>query len=121
MRFLPALVAVLLTAGAVAGPAQAEQGTGLYAPFPSPSAGPRAQRFVGELGLTIKVAQLDRGRDVARDVATRSAAASARAGRGIDPPSGAQIVLIAVAALVAVLAVVGVGHRRKEFVADTTN
>lgn len=44
-----------------AGPARAENGTGLYAPFPSPSGGPRAERFVGELGVKVSARQLRRG------------------------------------------------------------
>ena len=54
-------MAVLLTAGALAGPALARQGTGLYAPFPSPPDGAQAQGFVGQLGVRATPHRLDRG------------------------------------------------------------
>jgi len=105
MRCLPAVLAVLVTAATLAGPAQAEQGTGLYAPFPSPQGGARAERFVGQLGVNAKTAQLERGVDLDRHPAPAVRAAGVRAGVGVPAPRGALIGVLALAAVAATLAV----------------
>jgi hypothetical protein len=83
MRWLCAPIAVLLAAGTLATSAQAGQGTGLYAPFPSPPPGARAQHFVGELGALTAQRQLLRGvwvgSALARPAGMAAGAATARA------------------------------------------
>jgi hypothetical protein len=118
MRCLPVLLAVLATAGALAGPAHAEQGTGLYAPFPSPSGGARAERFVGQLGVKATRAELTRGEHVGRSSRPSSAAASRRAGIDVRAPDGLLLGLLSAGALVVALTVAVAFDRRKECVAD---
>jgi hypothetical protein len=100
-------MAALLTAGALAGPALARQGTGLYAPFPAPPAGARAERFVGELGVAARKGALKRGvavRPAAAAAAGSTGAAAHRAGVGQGLPDiGAVIVLTVVMAVVVAL------------------
>jgi hypothetical protein len=102
MRWALSLVAALLAAGALAGPARAAQGTGLYEPFPSPTGGARAERYVADFGVRLEPAQLRVGVQV-HDGLPRSGggAASARAGVGADGRAddlllGAAFVLILV-------------------------
>jgi hypothetical protein len=49
--------------GVLGSPARAEenQSTGLYAPFPSLSGSGRVERYVGEFGVRVTPAQIDRG------------------------------------------------------------
>jgi hypothetical protein len=105
MRWLCAPIAVLLAAGTLATSAQAEQGTGLYAPFPSPPPGARAQRFVGELGAATAERQLLRGKWVGSALAppsrTAAGAATARA-RPVTPAAGRMRELAILAGVLAV-------------------
>jgi hypothetical protein len=108
-------MAVLLTAGALADPALARQGPGLYAPFPSPPAGARAQRFVGELGVTVKPADLRRGHSLAaafRAQGAARAAATARTGLRGAHAGAATIVLPALLLVAGAALAAAVGRSR---------
>ena len=76
----------------------------MYAPFPAPPAGARAERFVGQLGVVAPKGALKRGVPVAAASAappgaTGAAAHRAGVGQGL-PDIGAVIVLTAVIAIV---------------------
>jgi hypothetical protein len=105
MRWICTPIAILLATGALASTAQAEQGTGLYAPFPSPAPGQRAQRFVGELGVVVKTRRLARGHALGQALESpgrrRHGAATARAGLahlGTRPDRAAISVTLALTA-----------------------
>jgi hypothetical protein len=61
MRVPSIIVATVAVAWAIAAPAQAAQGTGLYEPFPSPTGGVRAQRYVGDFGVRVAPGELRAG------------------------------------------------------------
>jgi hypothetical protein len=93
----------------------------LYAPFPSPSGGARADRFVGELGVQLTHRQLLGGaflpaaQDLTLEPGPRSA--SRRAGIGVDTPNDSLLV----AAVVLVLLLAGARLAlRQDFVPNTT-
>jgi hypothetical protein len=100
MRWITAFSAILLAAGTFAGPALARQGTGLYAPFPSPPAGDRAARFVGVLGVRASRTAMREGRiESSGWPATGSSAPRARAGIGDHGPGPLWLALPSVAAM----------------------
>jgi len=101
-------LAVLVSAGlvlALATPASAQSGNGLYEPFPKAAVDKRAKRFIERLRLGESVrfsgAALDRGAFVDPKLGTvRGGAASGRAGvegSHSGMPAALQVVLIALA------------------------
>lgn len=76
-----AVVAALAATLACAAPASAQDGGGLYEPFPEPAARERALRFAARLGVAATEADLRRGRFLPGS--TRAALALAPA-----PPAG---------------------------------
>lgn len=109
-----ALVAALLAAGALTAPAQARQGTGLYAPFPSPTGGERAERFVADFGVRASTRQVQAGTSIpgaGLAVTGVSGAAAGRAGTRQDARTGELLGGLAVALLVAGAGALGARRR----------
>lgn len=117
MRTVLWLMAAVLAAATIGpAPTRAESGTGLYAPFPSPSGGAWAQRFVGELGVRTDRAALDRGVALhgLRDTpAPHTAAASTRAGTTGDHPTTALLTGAALALVVTAASAIAVRRRAR--------
>jgi hypothetical protein len=102
-----AMLVAMILAVAAAPSAGAARGAGLYEPFPSPAAGPRAQRFVGELNVRVGEADLAHGTWLRYHGPVPPGAASARAGVETGgSPVGTIVVLAVVLAALA-----GVGAR----------
>jgi len=102
--------ALLAPAGAVA-----QQGNGLYDPFPDPTTSRTAERYYGELGVAVTGAQLDAGRalpGLPAVAGTRGPSARAGVDGGGFPDSWAAAVLLLAALLVVGGAVAIVAWRR---------
>ena len=109
MKLLRISLASLAACAALAAPAHAETGNGLYEPFPSPSSESLSQAFVdslpGGLGFTSPTG-LDLTRGVlvgraAQDAYTRGAAPAERSasGSGFAPSLGWPLALVLLAAV----------------------
>lgn len=111
MKLLRISLAGLAAGAALAAPAHAATGNGLYEPFPSPTSETRAQEFVhslpGGAGFTdLSSPQLERGLLVGKPAVTayatgRGPAERARAGAGFAPSIGWAPALVLLAAVVA--------------------
>jgi len=112
MRVVLVVSAVLLAGVWAAAPSWAQESTGLYSPFPSPTGVGRIQRYVGELGLTLDRERVIAGTRVTSRLPPRPGAASVRARAGLrdDHPAGGLLVGAIVAAVLGAAAVVATGR-----------
>jgi len=98
-------VAALACAAALLTPAGAgaQQGNGLYDPFPDPTTSRTAERYYGELGVAVTGAQLDAGRVLpGLPAAAGARGPSARAGVGTAFPDSWAAAVLGLAALLVV-------------------
>src|SRR3954454_8325638 len=99
--------AVLAATAAMAPPALADGGAGLYAPFPSASRQKPAQAYLGRIGLSTTPERLRGGLPLGPFAGAAPAAAtgpSARAGLGTDS-TATGLILAAAVALVAIASI----------------
>lgn len=105
---------MLLTCAAWAPPVLAQEGNGLYEPFPQPRAESRAQAFADKVGVSATADELRDGVFVGRSLApaapVRPPDASRRAGVEASATAVAGLLLAALAALG--LAVLAAGRSR---------
>ncbi len=93
--------------------AHAQDGGGLYTPFPEPVAQDRVQRYIDQLGVTARPQDLDEGRVVKARAGERAVTVVASRRAGVGSVSDAWLLAPVLGALALTAAIAAAGRRAR--------